>query len=395
MKKFLPFLFLNTILLLSFTTLSAQKIKVFILAGQSNAQGYGKYEFATIPGTLAHFLANDTTNEFAFLQDNNGNWTVRPDIWVRFENENEGLLTSELTVALGAYADLIGPELGMGHILGDYYDDQVMIIKTCWGGKSLGFDFRPPSSGGEVGQFYNQMIADISTAFNNVNNEFPNYNGEELELAGFVWFQGWNDLFEPEYLNNYQQNLINLINDVRNDLNAPNLPFIVGLTGNGGFNGDELLQSIQVSQINAAEHPAHQNVEYVDTRDFWREYTESPDDSYHHWNNNAESYLRIGDAFGKKLVELIDGINANENIETASSLPIIYPTLAHDYISFSNYNEKLEVNILDIAGKKLKSFSSVYSGQNLDISNFQPGIYFVELIDEKDNQVSVQKMIKH
>ena len=52
-----------------------------------------------------------------------------------------------------------GPELQFGHVLGDYFDNQVLLIKTAWGGKSLYRDFRPPSSGGTVGPYYTKMLS--------------------------------------------------------------------------------------------------------------------------------------------------------------------------------------------------------------------------------------------
>ena len=41
----------------------------------------------------------------------------------------------------------MGPEVGFGWALGDYYDSEVLLIKVAWGGKSLAVNFRPPSSG--------------------------------------------------------------------------------------------------------------------------------------------------------------------------------------------------------------------------------------------------------
>ncbi|MDX1908451.1 MAG: sialate O-acetylesterase [Bacteroidia bacterium] len=290
------------------TVAEVPKIKVFVLAGQSNAQGHGELEPVTTPGTLAHCMAHDSLNEFGGIHDGNGNVIARQDVWVRYDHENGTLLADHLgSTGFGGYTGQIGPDLGMGHVLGDYFNEKVLIIKTCWGGKSLAVDFRPPSSGGTVGPSYTQMITDINTAITNIATEFPDYNGEIIELAGFVWFQGWNDLFDPAYRAEYQQNLINLISDVRSDLNVPDLPVVVGLTGNGGYNGDALLQSIQASQMGAAQYPGHQHVTFAETRDFWREPAVSPYDLGHHWNNNAESYLRIGDAFGKKLIELMGG----------------------------------------------------------------------------------------
>lgn len=41
----------------------------------------------------------------------------------------------------------IGPELEFGNTIGEKYDEQILIIKTAWGGNSLHLDFRPTSSG--------------------------------------------------------------------------------------------------------------------------------------------------------------------------------------------------------------------------------------------------------
>ena len=48
-----------------------------------------------------------------------------------------------------------------------------------------------------------------------------------------MWYHGWNDGVDPRHaVPEYEQNLVNLIRDVRKDLNAPNLPVVVGeLTG--------------------------------------------------------------------------------------------------------------------------------------------------------------------
>ncbi len=295
--------------------LHSQSIKVFVLAGQSNAEGHGQVGPDSLEGTLAYFMDNGGASEFGNLQDASGNWVVRDDVWVRYDNDDQGLLAGELTTGYGYAQTLIGPELGLGHVLGDYFpNDKVLIIKTCWGGKSLGEDFRPPSSGGTVGPYYTQMIDDVNAAIANIATEFPDYNNEPIEMAGFVWFQGWNDASEQWMMDEYEQNLINLISDVRNDLNAPNMPTVIGLTGNwgwvveifGGYVGD--LQTIIVpAQIAAANHTGHTNVCYAETRDFWRHGYNSPEPDFgHHWFNNGESYLRIGHQMGLQMEGLLD-----------------------------------------------------------------------------------------
>ena len=301
--------------------LNAQKVKVFILAGQSNMQGHGETLPANTRGTLAHFMDVGGDEEFEYIRDENNNWTTRDDVWVRYNHENGELLTDDLGIGFGGNESQIGPELGFGHLLGAVSDDQVLIIKTCWGGTSLAVDFRPPSSGGTVGPFYNQMISDINTAINNIDVEFPEYAGQEIEIAGFCWFQGWSDGEEEAFLNEYEANLTNLIADIRTDLNVPNLPFVIGLTGNGGFEIDEndaWIQSLQniivPAQINVGELMGQTYVNYAETRDFWRAADESPEADFdHHWRNNAESYLRIGTELGSKMITLL-GLDENGNI---------------------------------------------------------------------------------
>ena len=39
----------------------------------------------------------------------------------------------------------IGPELGFGWVMGKNMPQQVLLIKTCWGGRNVKRDFLPPS----------------------------------------------------------------------------------------------------------------------------------------------------------------------------------------------------------------------------------------------------------
>ena len=79
------------------------------------------------------------------------------------------------------------------------------------------------------------MIDIVNHVTNNISTEFPALGTSTYELAGFAWFQGWNDGASNSFLNEYESNLYNLINDVRNDLGFPNLPVVVASTGKGGY----------------------------------------------------------------------------------------------------------------------------------------------------------------
>jgi len=387
---------------LSLQHLAAQNVKVFILAGQSNMQGHGNIYPIDVNGTLANFMANDETGEFAYLQNSDGTWATRNDVWVRYDHDNGNLLNGDLGVGYGGYEGQIGPELGFGHLLGEYCEEQVLLIKTCWGGKNLAVDFRPPSSGGTVGPYYNQMITDISTALENITEEFPQFDGGEVEIAGFCWFQGWNDGEEEAYLMEYEQNLKNLIADVRTDLNVPNLPFVVGLTGNGGYEINESdfwiyqLQTILVpAQINAAQSADHINVAYAETRDFWRAGDLSPEPfALHHWNNNAESYFRIGNALGTTMIDMLDQITGTPNVSHEHPIINVFPCPANNYFRVQGEVHNYTLRIYDVNGQVVQSFEQIPLTSVVDITAFVKGVYFIEILNTKSQKVLVKKIFK-
>ncbi len=307
-------LVLSLLLLLAISS-QAQSVKVFILAGQSNMQGQGDIDPSGTAGTLSHFMSNDpNADEFAYIQDE-GRWTERDDVWVRYKQEDGTVIADELMVGLGASANQIGPELAFGHLMAEDEESRILIIKTAWGGKSLAVDFRPPSSGGTTGLYYSQMLSDINEAIQNIAIDFPSFEGGTIEISGFCWFQGWNDGDEIADAQAYEQNLNNLITDVRNDLQSPELPFVVALTGNNGYDLEpegtwvsNLQRYVLPGQVGAIDGGGHDHVAYVDTRPFWRLGNVSPEPDFgFHWHNNAESFLRIGAGLASEMLTLTIG----------------------------------------------------------------------------------------
>ncbi len=299
----------------------SQSVKVFIMAGQSNMQGQGDVEPVNTAGTLTHFMANDpAANEFSYVQDGDGDWIVREDVWYRHKQEDGTVITENLTVGQGASFNQIGPELAFGHLIAEDEESRILIIKTAWGGKSLAEDFRSPSAGGTAGTYYTQMISDINEAIQNIEEDFPSFIGGTVEISGFCWFQGWNDGDELAFAQAYEQNLNNLITDIRTDLQSPDLPFVVALTGNGAYDLEpegtwlgNLQRHVLPAQINAIENGGHDHIAYVDTRDFWRLGPVSPEPDFgFHWHNNAESFLRIGAGLATEMLKLTGGEGQEE-----------------------------------------------------------------------------------
>ncbi|HVT86813.1 MAG TPA: sialate O-acetylesterase [Chitinophagaceae bacterium] len=296
-------------------SVAQQPVKVFILAGQSNMVGHGEvYANANrrAIGSLEYEVDHDQAGLYKNVVDKNGNWKVRPDVWVRFDREEQGLKKGDLSVGYGATDKEIGPEFQFGNVMGDYFPEQVLLIKTAWGGKSLGVDFRPPGSGGTAGIFYKKMIEDVHTALNNLPSEFPAYKGQGYELAGFVWNQGWNDAGDSALYKEYKINMIHFIKDVRHDLQAPGLPFVIINCGQGGLQPtpDKWMSRVQKFIVKAQEDAAASpgfadNVALVDSRPFYKDSLESPAQQTYHYNRNAGTYFLMGNAAGYAMIELL------------------------------------------------------------------------------------------
>lgn len=184
---------------------------------------------------------------------------------------NAGQKHGWLSTGYGANEDKIGPELAFGTFMQESVDEPILIIKAAWGGKSLHTDFRPPSAEAyefyaeqianfnkqgkdvaeikqkklnETGHYYNLMIQHVKDTLANLTQLHPDLDTPNgTELAGFVWFQGWNDMVDRGTYPNrdgiggykqYSAVMAKFIRDVRRDLSAPNMPFVIGVLGVGG-----------------------------------------------------------------------------------------------------------------------------------------------------------------
>lgn len=299
-------------------------VKVVILAGQSNMEGHGF--IAASPkrndgrGSLEYLVQNPkTTERFKHLRAPDGTWFVRDDVWISYLDRQ-----GPLTIGFGANAERIGPELGIGWVLGNAFTEPVLLIKCAWGGKSLAIDFRPPSSGkpayalGQklqesidkdpqiLGKYYRETLRLVRETLPKLNDVVPGSAGRGYELIGFGWHQGWNDRIDDKFNAEYEQNMIHFIRDMRSELRAPKLPFVIGETGMNGLEEKHpRALSLMKAQAAVAEHPEFKgNVAFVKTQQFWRDQSESPTGQGYHWNTNAETYYLIGEAMGEALRSL-------------------------------------------------------------------------------------------
>jgi hypothetical protein len=285
---------------------AGDSVKVFILAGQSNMEGHGKVKAEQSAnggkGALEWLVKNDATApRFKHLADAAGAWIARDDVQIWYLGR-----TGNLAPGFGFREGYIGPELGFGHVVGDAFDEPVLLVKLAWGGKSLAKDFRPPSSGGEVGPYYKELLKLTKEVLGSAHKLFPQYAGRNLELIGFGWHQGWNDRVNQAFNDEYEQNLTNFIRDIRKDLGAAQLPFVIAETGMSGWEEKHpRALSLMKAQAAVAKQDEFQgNVAFVGTRDFYRPKEDSPSGQAYHWNSNAETQYLIGAAMGKAMLRL-------------------------------------------------------------------------------------------
>lgn len=255
-------------ILFAHTPTFAEPVRIFVLAGQSNMQGHAHVR------TFEH-LAMDAASQPMLdeLQHPDGSPKVCERVWISSIGCSESEQIGKLTTGFGAGQNgpKIGPELTFGTTMQKYLDGPILLIKTSWGGKSLNTDFRPPSAGPyefnsvqlenfkkqgkdlaaikaekaqATGINYRLMIEHVKRVTADLKRVIPDYDpAQGYELAGFVWFQGWNDMVDSSTYPNrdksggydaYSVVLAHFIRDVRRDLDVPQLPFVIGVLGVGG-----------------------------------------------------------------------------------------------------------------------------------------------------------------
>jgi len=80
----------------------------------------------------------------------------------------------------------------------------------------------------------------------------PDYDPKEgYELAGLVWFQGWNDKGNEEY----GDQLVHFIKDFRKEVKTPNLPVVCGLLGHDSWKHTTFADGdVNSGMLYAAQH---------------------------------------------------------------------------------------------------------------------------------------------
>lgn len=299
----------------------SKPVQVFILMGQSNMLGFGR-----VTGGLD---VAAKAGDYPYLIDDEGGWTTRKDVRnvrvMNFKDYKNDWLTA-------ANTEKIGPELGIGYILGEVLDAPVMILKSCIGNRSLGWDLLPPGSesyeydgklhpgygetpdtagsgqkyqGDEwyAGKQYDDDVASAKKVLEDLDKYYP--GAKEYEIAGFAFWQGDKDRYIAAHAARYEQNLVQLIKALRKDFNAPNAKFVcatLGQTEKGADGNDGMiLEGTLAVDGNSGKYPEFEgNVASVYTHPL-----SEGGASNGHYNGNAKTYMNVGIAMGEAMAKLL------------------------------------------------------------------------------------------
>ena len=164
------------------------------------------------------------------------------------------------------------------------------------------------------------MLAEVEATLAAKDELFPALKGRSPRMAGFVWFQGWNDQYngaEAEYASNMRH----LIQDVRRDLEAPDLPVVIGVMGqnmNKPAKGPMLvIQEAQLSMQTLSEFKGTVQAVRTDAlydkaaaalyptwRDNLEEWKKTGSDHPYHYLGSALWFNRMGRSFGEAMLGL-------------------------------------------------------------------------------------------
>ena len=318
-------------------------VQVFILLGQSNMVGLGK---VTGPDGSLDFAVK-TKKKYPHLIDADGNWSERTDVRnVRVMVGRSGGMQLFNNEFLKVGGKSMGPEFGIGHPLGDAVAAPVMLLKSCIGNRSLGWDLLPPGSEryvfeGKVyagykdrpdtwpvdaakgtgttpppwvdkagkpiewyaGKQYDDDIANAKKVLSELAKYYPGTT--KYEVAGFFFWQGEKDGGNAGHAAKYEENLVRFIKYLRKDFDAPNAKFVLatlgeatkGSTGNGG----KILEAQLAVDGTSGKYPEFKgNVATV-----YANPLSKGGSGNSHYNGNAETYMDVGEAMGKAMAELL------------------------------------------------------------------------------------------
>ena len=222
--------------------------------------------------------------------------------------------------------------MGIGSVLGEALDAPVLILKSCIGNRSLGWDLLPPGSeqfehegkvyagykdspsswekgsepkpiGWYAGKQYDDDTASAKKVLENLDTYYP--GAKDYEIAGFVYWQGDKDRYDAAHASRYEQNLVQLIKQLRTDFEAPNAKFVcatLGQTKKGASGNEGMILDAQL----AVDGEAGKFEEFKgNVASVYAHPLSQGGASNGHYGGNALTYMDVGLALGRAMAGLL------------------------------------------------------------------------------------------
>jgi hypothetical protein len=319
----------------------SKPVQVYILMGQSNMLGFGKINptKGKAEGSLTHAVKENSN--YPYLVDDAGNWTVRKDVRnVRVMGSGTGNMKVFNNDWMTIKGRNIGPEIGIGHYVGHATDAPVLILKSCIGNRSLGWDLLPPGSrsfefeeeskvwhyagykesplrwekgtepkpiGWYAGMQYDGDTANAKKVLSALDKYYP--GAKKYEIAGFFFWQGDKDRYNAGHASRYEQNLVHLIKQLRTDFDAPDAKFVcatLGQTAKGATGNEGRILEAQL----AVDGETGRYTEFKgNVASVYANPLSQGGASNGHYGGNAETYMNVGEAMGQAMVEMLQADN--------------------------------------------------------------------------------------
>lgn len=278
-----------------------QKIRVFILAGQSNMNGFGYNK--DLPNDLKTlkdvYIFQGNSVPDGDLNGGTGKWDVlKPGNGTGFKTDGKS----------NQLSDRFGPELSFAKRLKELFpNDKIALIKYAREGSSISVQ-----AAGSFGSWdpefedkraINQLLHFKKTIRNALKEKDIDGNGkaDELIMSGILWMQGEGDAsYSEEIANMYYSNLTSLMQKMRAALLTDDLPVVIGKISDSGKNEKgkvwptgELVQYAQEKFVNQDKNAA-----IVRSTSKYN-YGNDP------WHYDSAGYIDLGKNFADEVFRLI------------------------------------------------------------------------------------------
>jgi hypothetical protein len=209
-----------------------------------------------------------------------------------------------------------------------------MVLKSCIGNRSLGWDLLPPGSErydiggktyagykdsiaswpkgkepeGEAGAWYAGMqwdgdIRNVKSVLASLSKYYP--GAKEYEVAGFFFWQGAKDSGDAGHSKRYEKNLVAFIKALRSEFNAPDAKFVCATLGqtkkDAEGNEGEILKAVLNVDGNAGKYPENKGM----VASVYAHPLSKGGHANGHYLGHAQTYMDVGNAMGAAMVQLI------------------------------------------------------------------------------------------